>query len=137
MSRPSVRALALAAVLASIAGSAHAYDDKALQPPFKGPAPGEYQEGGPDGAYPLPPRREGVQVFIGTPYSYNGYRPYYGPYMYGPIGSRGSAAAYVGPGDGYGGDNDCKRWAWVHIRKDKWLWGIVDTATGEWRCAEW
>jgi hypothetical protein len=133
MSRRPNRVAALAVVLAGIAGSAHAYDDKSLAPPFKGPAPGEYEEGG----YALPPRREGVQVFIGTPYSYNGYRPYYGPYMYGPVGSRGGAAAYVGPGTGYGGDNECRRWAWVHMRKDAWLWGIVDTATGEWRCAEW
>jgi hypothetical protein len=134
-------AAALAIAYLAIAGAAQAYDDKPLQPPA-GPPRSLKDEGGggfaegypPPQGYPLPPRPAGIQIFVGTPHEYNGYRPYYGPYMYGSP-SRSGASVYVGPDHGDGGA--CRRWAWVHLAPGKWLWGIIDQPNGEWRCAEW
>lgn len=145
MARKAAFAGALAIAYLAIAGAAHAYDDKILQPPA-GPSKSLKDEGGygPPGygggyveGYPPPlppPRPEGIQVFTGTPYAYNGYRPYNGPYMYGSP-SRSGTNLYVGPDQGDGGA--CRRWAWVHLEPGKWLWGIIDKPNGEWRCAEW
>lgn len=137
MARNAGFAAALAIAYLAIAGAAQAYDDKALQPPAGQPGSlkdeGAYR-GGYEGYYAPPPRPQGIQVFVGTPYEYNGYRPYYGPYMYGSP-SRSGTNVVVGPDHGDGGV--CRRWAWVHLRPGKWLWGIIDKPNGEWRCAEW
>ncbi len=134
-------AAALAIACFAIADTAQAYDDKVLPPPagqpgslkdeggFGGPYPGGYVEG------PAPPPRPaGIHVFVGTPHEYNGYRPYYGPYMYGSP-TRSGTNLYAGPDHGDGGA--CRRWVWAHLKPGKWLWNIIDTPNGEWRCAEW
>lgn len=82
--------------------------------------------------YEARPRPEGTQMFIGTPETYDGYRPYYGPYVLGRDGSKPIA----GPGYGSTHGGDCRRWAWEHQRNNKWLWGIIESSSGEWRCAE-
>lgn len=137
MARNAGIAAALAIAYLAIASAAQAYDDKPLRPPAS--PPGSLKdEGGYVGRYEdyyaIPPRPEGIQVFVGTPYEYNGYRPYYGPYMYGSP-SRSGAGIYVGPNHEGGGV--CRRWAWAHLRPGKWLWGVIDKPNGEWRCAEW
>jgi hypothetical protein len=136
-------AAALAIVHLVVAGPAQApaqaYDDKVLQPPagphgsLKDEGGGGYGGGYMEG-YPPPQRPPGIQVFVGTPYAYNGYRRYYGPYMYGSP-TRSGTNLYAGPDHGDGGA--CRRWAWVHLEPGKWLWGIIDSPNGEWRCAEW
>lgn len=143
MARNAAFAAGLAIAYLVIAGAAQAYDDKVLQPPAgtrgslkdeggNGPGyGGGYAEGLPP---PLPPRPAGIQVFVGTPHEYNGYRRYYGPYMYGSP-TRSGTNVYVGPDHGDGGA--CRRWVWAHLEPGKWLWGIIDTPNGEWRCAEW
>jgi len=85
--------------------------------------------------YEPSPRPEGTQIFIGTPEAYDGYRPYYGPYVYGREVRREGGKPFVGYGSANGGD--CRRWAWEHQRGTKWLWGIIESSSGEWRCAEW
>jgi len=143
MARNGVFAAAVAIACLAIAGAAQAYNDKPLQPPA-GPLGGLKDEGGFGGGYVegsppphgyLPPQRPaGIQVFVGTPYKYNGYRPYDGPYMYGsPV--RSGTNLYVGPDHGDGGA--CRRWAWVHLDSGKWFLGLFEKANGEWRCAEW
>lgn len=152
---PTMRALAglSFALLVALGGVASAYDDKSLQPPPRGgyggsagayddkslrpppPPPGGGYGGG-TVEYAPPPRPEGVQIFVGTPDEHHGYRPYYGPYMYPRGGGRGGGP-YVGPGYGYANDADCRRWAWEPERGGKWLWGIIEFSSGQWRCAEW
>jgi hypothetical protein len=55
-------------------------------------------------------RRGGVQIFIGTPYVYGAYRPYYGPYDYRPVGMYYRPSYY---------DPYCRRWRWVYTRSGK------------------
>ena len=129
MSRKANLTGALAVAIIALSGVAGAYDDKSPRS-LKDPVGGIYEEG-----YVVPDRPAGVQIFVGTPHAYNGYRPYYGPYMYGPIGPRGGGIAYVGPGYGYGNGSECRRWAWALFREDKWPWSA--RSGGEWRCAEW
>jgi hypothetical protein len=138
MARVSFSSAAIAAAFVVLAGAANAYDDKSPAP-FAGPPgglPGGLKDGY-EGEYAAPARSEGIQIFVGTPYEYNGYRPYYGPYMYGSPTRSASNGTYVGVGHGYGPDAACRRWAWVHLRPGKWLWGVIDKPNGEWRCAEW
>ena len=141
MSKNADFVAALAIAYLALAGAAQAYDDKALPPPAGQPGSlkdeggyGDGYRGGYVEGYPPPRRPEGIQVFVGTPYEYNGYRRYYGPYIYGSP-SRSGTDLYVGPDHGDGGA--CRRWVWAHLKPGKWLWGIIDRPNGEWRCAEW
>lgn len=132
MSRMPKVAAAIGILLVATAATTCIAADKSLVP--RAGYPPNYED---DEGYVARARPEGIQIFVGTPHSYNGYRPYYGPYMYGSPTRSASGGKYVGVGNGHGADAGCRRWAWVHLPPGKWLWGIIDTPNGEWRCAEW
>jgi len=117
MAGMSVPAVSCAATILILAGVTSANADKSLRPYGHG-----YKD---QEAFDDRWRPEGVQIFVGTPRVYDGYSPYYGPYIYAPLGP-GAGGPYVGP-NYRGNDADCRRWAWAYKP-----WG-----KGRWRCAEW
>jgi len=143
MSRNPNLAVAFAALLVVLSGATPAEADKSLSPYARHPERiGErdrYERSPPldTERHEIRQRPEGTQIFIGTPQSYDGYSPYYGPYIYGRGGRRDAGTPYVDPGYGSVDDGDCRRWAWEPKRSAKWLWGVIESSSGGWRCAEW